>query len=539
MQGIFDNGSFHFEYFLEAKDNLGQLTQKSTEVMDPPFAQDSTTDYVSVDHSIDSEDQQEDGKTKATVFRDPPQKTNDGSIVTPCPNRKLFTNTKNGKLTLNQSDKGRLGKLQNPVTSENTDASKYTLPYQDKIHPNSQFKKIYSSPYLEKEFKPSTEILNLTPELELLRLLIMSQHEAFTHSIIELGNTNLLLSDIIEKKKESLTQIEYNNKIPRSLRIKCGLTTSPSYANNTEFIKLKDELQEAVSSFIQKGTNIMVEWAEINIQLLKWDRCLSIISKALTLLDGLSSFFLEVVGTPLFPSLPATKHINLFLWKLYLSNQYIKVDDLAEFFDLPLEHIILLGAKILLKTDSEEEAMSALNNLNLSDIDVDNNIHEAFLSETLISFDQIIKITTIDTWTLHKERNKHTTAAQNLKAKMNSLQIITATEATAHAIAKATENVSITNSKDLTTNLRLSTLEKQVRKQDQKFNEKLSTLQQQKNSNGSYPTGSVASPDHLQTRTFQKIQINQKNQKKTKKSKKLQTIKTLSTYRTKKWKRGT
>ena len=249
----------------------------------------------------------------------------------------------------------------------------------------------------------------------------------------------------------------------------------------------------------------MVEWAEINIQLLKRDRCLSIISKALTLLDGLSSFFLEVVGTPLFPSLPATKH--------YLSNQYIKVDDLAEFFDLPLEHIILLGAKILIKTDSEEEAMSALNNLNLSDIDVDNTIHEAFLSETLMSFDQIIKITTIDTWAFHKERNKHTTAAQNLKAKMNSLQIITATEATAHAIAKATENVSITNSKDLTANLRLSTLEKQVRKQDQKFNEKLSTLQQQKNSNGSYPTGSVASPDHLQTRTSQKIQINQKNQK--------------------------
>jgi len=341
----------------------------------------------------------------------------------------------------------------------------------------------------------------------------MSQHEAFTHLIIELGNTNLLLSDIIEKEKESLKQIKYNNKIPRSLRIKCGLATSPSYANNTEFIKLKDELQEAVSSFIQKGTNIMVEWAEINIQLLKRDRCLSIISKALTLLDGLSSFFLEGVGIPHFPSLPATKYINLFLGKLYLSNQYIEVDNLAEFFDLPLEHIILLGAKILIKTDSEEEAKSALNNLNLSDIDVDNTIHEAFLSETLMSFDQIIKITTIDTWAFHKERNKHTTAAQNLKAKMNSLQIITATEATAHAIAKATENVSITNSKDLTANLRLSTLEKQVRKQDQKFNEKFKTLQQQKNSNGSYPTGSVASPDHLQTRTSQKIQINQKNQK--------------------------
>jgi hypothetical protein len=42
--------------------------------MDPPFAQDSTADNISVDHSIDSEDQLEDEKTKATVFGDPPRK---------------------------------------------------------------------------------------------------------------------------------------------------------------------------------------------------------------------------------------------------------------------------------------------------------------------------------------------------------------------------------------------------------------------------------------------------------------------------------
>ncbi len=349
--------------------------------------------------------------------------------------------------------------------------------------------------------------------MELLRPLILLQHEAFTQSIIDLGTTNLFLSEIIEKKTESLKQIKYNNKIPRSLRIKCGLTTSPSYTGKTDFIRLKDDLQEVVSTFIKKGTEIMTDWAEINIQLLKKDRCTTTISKALLLLDGLSSFFLEVIGTPHFPSLPNIKCINLFLWKLYLSNQYIEVDTLAIFFDLPLEQILTLGAKIITKADLDEEVNSILQSINLSDIDMNNVIHEGFLSETLISFDQILKMTTIHVWDFQKEKNKHTMAAQNLRAKMSSLQMINATEATAHAIAKATENINITNTKDLTSNLRLSNLEKQVRKQDQKLNEQSKMLHQQKNLHRSHSTGSVASPDHLQTRKFQN---NQKNKQKKK-----------------------
>jgi len=363
--------------------------------------------------------------------------------------------------------------------------------------------------------------------LELLRPLILSQHEAFTQSIIDLGTTNLFLSEIIEKKTESLKQIKYNNKIPTSLRIKCGLTTSPSYTGNTDFLRLKDDLQEVVSTFVKKGTEIMTDWAEKKIQLLKKDRCTTIISKALLLLDGLSSFFLEVIGTPHFPSLPNIKCINLFLWKLYLSNQYIEVDTLADFFDLPLEQILTLGAKIITKADLDEEVNSILQSINLSDIDVNNVIHEGFLSETLISFDQILKMTTIHVWDLQKEKNKHTMAAQNLRAKMSSLQMINATEATAHAIAKATENINITNTKDLTSNLRLSTLEKQVRKQDQKLNKQSKMLHQQKNLHGSHSTGSVASPDHLQTRKFQN---NQKNKQKRK-------LNRLSTYQMKRQRR--
>ena len=138
--------------------------------------------------------------------------------------------------------------------------------------------------------------------------------------------------------------------------------------------------------------------------------------------------------------------------------------------------------------------------MNLNDIDVGNSIHENFLSETLISFDQILKITTIDTWLFQKERNKQTTAAQNLKAKMASIRTTQATEITAQAIARATESLDLMKSKDLSTNLRISNLEKQIRKQEQKINEKFKSSQknkteEEKNFNGSYTTGSVASPE--------------------------------------------
>jgi len=308
----------------------------------------------------------------------------------------------------------------------------------------------------------------------------MSQHEVFTQSIVELGNTTLYLSEMIEKKKESLKQIKHNNKIPRSLRIKCGLTTSPTYTDNKEFLRLKDNLQAAVDEFIKTGTNIMTEWSELHIQLLKQDRCSSIISKALLILDGLSSFFMEVIGTPTFSSLSSQKHINLFLWKTYLSNLCIEVDDIAEFFDLPLEYILTLGAKLLTNSASDEDAKSLINAINLDDIDVCNPIHEGFLSETLISFDQILKTTTIGIWSFQNEKAKHSTAAQNLHAKMKSLQATNATEVTAQAIAKATENMNLMNSKDLAANLRLTNLEKQFRKQDQKISEKLKSLTKDK-----------------------------------------------------------
>jgi hypothetical protein len=357
----------------------------------------------------------------------------------------------------------------------------------------------YSSPYLRDEFKPSISSLEIPQELEPLKPLILSQHEVFSQPIKDLGNINLVLSKIIEKKKESFNHLKNGTRIPRSLRIKCELTTSPSYANNEDFLELKESLQTAVAKFVQEGTKVMSAWANTNIQLLIHDRCTDIHKKALHILDSLTSFYTEILGTPSWPSLPSSKYISLFLFKLYFSNDYIETSDIVNFFELPADKILLLGTKILIGTDDENEACKLLSNISFSYIDDENPIDESIISETLISFDQIIRTTTIDLWKFQQERNKKHTAAQNLKAKMKAAATVSATTATAQALIKATENINMANATQQYSNLRISNLEKNVRRNEHKTNtlmkELISKKLMQKNLHGDYRTGSVDTPE--------------------------------------------
>lgn len=150
-----------------------------------------------------------------------------------------------------------------------------------------------------------------------------------------------------KKKKERFNLLKNHNRIPRSLCLKCELTTSESYTENKDVLQAKEEPQEIVIDFVKKGTNVITGWAKKNIDLLITDRCTSILIKALQILDNLSSFFLEAIGTPHFPSLPSIKCINLFLFKLYLSNEYIDIKQVTEYFGLPYEKILTIGAKIM------------------------------------------------------------------------------------------------------------------------------------------------------------------------------------------------
>jgi hypothetical protein len=307
------------------------------------------------------------------------------------------------------------------------------------------------------------------------------------------------MTKTLEQKKESHKNLQKENKIPRSLRIKCELTTSPSYTNHPVFLKLKTELQQEVSNFITRGSKIMTDWANENVKLLNYDRCSNILKKALIILDGLTSFHLDVIGTPQWPSVE-DKYIPLFLFKAYFSSTYINANDIVTFLDTPSEDILLTGTKIFLNTQSNDNADKLLTLLNLSDIDLDNQTDYTFVSEVLLHFDQIMRLTTIHVWHKHKEITRNAAAAIKLNTKMKSFEVINATTATALAIAKATDTIDYNQTLSANANLRISNLEKFVQKQEQKSNTIINQIKSknpQKNFQGSHPSESVASPKKM------------------------------------------
>jgi len=356
-------------------------------------------------------------------------------------------------------------------------------------------------PYNKLTLNSSMKDIDLAPELECLRNLILSQHEVFTPYLIDLANSNLTYSKQIQKKKENYELLRNNKKIPRSLRIKCDLTTSPNYASNTDFLQLKDNLKDIVKDFIQKGSKVMTEWAKINIQLLLYDRCHQILSIALKILDGLVSFHLDIMGMPNWRSVDP-KYTTLYLFKVYLLHIFFNHEELLDFFELPQESILNIGAKIITKKDSEEEINGILNTLNIADIDDINAIEYEFMAETLTQFDSILKTTTIVLWSHNIALTKRATAVNNLKARMQTLDTINATQATAAALSRATEYMSEKDSQDEAKELRITNLERNFKKNEQKTNEifnKLKTTNQKqkntrKNATGNQSTESLVSP---------------------------------------------
>jgi hypothetical protein len=175
-------------------------------------------------------------------------------------------------------------------------------------------------------------------------------------------------------------------------------------------------------------------------------------------------------------ALSYTTKSDAFPTKTYFSNVIVDPQEITDFFDLPADIVLLIGAKILIKEDTETEAKKILDTLHLTDIEDSNKIQQHFLITTLAQFDQIIKATTYELGANHKKLTQREAALNNLKTKMASLNTISATKATAKAIATATENLEEYTSKNALTELRINNLEHNLKKQEQKTNEMVNKL---------------------------------------------------------------
>jgi len=366
--------------------------------------------------------------------------------------------------------------IKNPYMNQRKEA-KENNNYNDKFLPTIFIngRKLHHSPFLDDYSKQPNSSLDLNQDMEALRPLILSQHKAFTQHIKDLGEINLTLTKFIEKRKDSYISLKHNNKIPRSLRLKCTLSTSEAYEKDGDFLRIKEEFDNAVATFIQKGTELMTDWAELNIQKLLKDRCVSIFKKALYILDGIVSFHADLIGTPTWPSV-SPQNLTLFLTKLYLSNQYMDISELTHYLEVPNETLHLICAQILTHKTSDNETLNLFHSMSLSDIDMTDERQKNFIFETLIQFDQILKIATIDVWQSYKNKLRQQTAALKLEAKMCAGEAINASAATALAITKATEVAESMNSRNLQHTLRISNLERALKRQEQKTNEVANTL---------------------------------------------------------------
>jgi hypothetical protein len=375
----------------------------------------------------------------------------------------------------------------------------------DNIQYNNRLTLTHNLPPLIQTSKDSTtKIQNLTTELEPLSKVIMSQHNALSQHIIDLGTICLNCTHTIEKKKNSSIKLIKEGNIPRSLRIKCELTTSPDFENDPNYLVLKQKLQDAVSRFTTTGLEIMQDWSKININLLIKERCHKIMKKTITILDGLFSYWSDVIG-PANWSQTIGNNILLILLKIYFETEYIPdTSDILNYLEMTPNEILLLAARIITKNNDDIYNQSVL--LTIDQIELNFTHHNSsqlhILQETLSSFNAILRATTIELWEINSQRLRESEASLKLKAKLDSERTASATIATTKAIDKALEIIDVSNNNNQATQLRILNLEKQLLKQNQTSNEILNHLKSQKNSKGSHQRPMTSPPNpFLQKRT--------------------------------------
>jgi len=175
------------------------------------------------------------------------------------------------------------------------------------------------------------------------------------------------------------------------------------------------------------------------------------------------------------------------------------ISEFTRYLEVRNETLHLICGQILSHKTSDNETLNLFHSMSLSDIDMTNERQKSFIFETLIQFDQILKISTIDIWQSYKNKLRQQTAALKLEAKMCAGEAINASAATALAITKATEAAESMNSQNLQNTLRLSNLEKALKRQEQKTNEvsnalKSKTKKTQGNSQKNFNGGRMTEP---------------------------------------------
>ncbi len=73
---------------------------------------------------------------------------------------------------------------------------------------------------------------------------------------------------------------------------------------------------------------------------------------------------------------------------IYLSNEFLNISALIDFFELLFDTIHLICTKLLTNKQSNDEAKLLFDSLPLSEVNKDDSAQHDFILETLLQFDQ-------------------------------------------------------------------------------------------------------------------------------------------------------
>jgi len=195
----------------------------------------------------------------------------------------------------------------------------------------------------------------------------------------------------------------------------------------------------------------MKKWSKINIRLLTEDKCLNIMWIAFTILDGLRTYWSTLLSPIEWPN-DVRGRIPLLLAKIYFNTEFtVDIEDLINYFDLPLETILTIITKTITKSNDHTQNKLMFDSIQLDFLDNADEKQTKFITKTLRSFDNIVRTATLTVREKNVNKLRQTEASQKLTIKLNTERLSSATIATATAINKALETVNNQQNEDQAT----------------------------------------------------------------------------------------
>jgi hypothetical protein len=162
---------------------------------------------------------------------------------------------------------------------------------------------------------------------------------------------------------------------------------------DSELIILKQELNQIVKNFTTQGLSVMEKWSLRNIRLLIQDRCNTILKKALSILEGLCSFWTDMLDPISWPNITNNSQLLMLLNKIFFTtNFYSEIKRIIQYFELPQEEILKITSKIINNNnDNNETHLENIKLIDLSFLEYASTNQSIFITETLTSFQQILE----------------------------------------------------------------------------------------------------------------------------------------------------